>query len=147
VLARYQLPIAIPQTREKLTTLTTPQLLGPNLETQDYIVRIYTGNKFLAGTDANIFLSIQGTTGAIGEQRLNGLISGNAFERNQTDVCVLSGLAPVGEIVSITVRSDDRFPASDWFLGWIEISGPNLPTRRFELNDWIQQGNLTRTLT
>jgi len=146
VLNRHQLPITIPLTRQKLTTLTSDQLGGFHIGTQDYTVRVHTGDKSGAGTDANIFLSIKGSKGSIGEQRLNGLVSGNAFERNSTDTCVLKGLAQIGDIVSITVRSDDRWPGSAWYLSWIEISGKGLTTRRFTLNDWIEDGKLTRTL-
>jgi PLAT/LH2 domain/Family of unknown function (DUF6765) len=157
---RAQLAIMPPVNRVRITTLTTAQIFrgefgsaapvaaaAANQGPRDYTVRIYTGNKSGAGTDANIFLSMKGTAGAIGEQRLNGLISGNAFERNQTDSCVLRGQPYIGEIVSITVRSDDKYLASAWYLGWVEISGPGLTTRRFTLNDWIESGKLTRTLT
>ena len=144
--ARAQIAVNIPANRQKITTLTTSQLGGQNLGTRNYSVRIHTGDKFGAGTDSNIFLSIKGTQGYIGEQRLNGLISGNAFERGDTNTLTLSGLESVGELVNITVRSDDKYPASAWYLGWIEISSPGITTRRFTLNDWIQNGKLTRTI-
>ncbi|MGC4042389.1 MAG: PLAT/LH2 domain-containing protein [Armatimonas sp.] len=139
-------PITIPTSRQKITTLTTAQLAGANIGSTNYTVKVYTGDKFLAGTDSNIFLAIQGATGKINEVRLNPLISGNAFERNQTDTITLKGFPAIGEIQSITIRSDDSYPGSDWYLGWVEISGPNIATKRFTLNDWIQKGKLTRTL-
>ncbi len=142
----HRLGITVPRTRTKITTLTTSQFQGANLGSRTYTVRIYTGDRLGAGTDSNIFLSIQGASGQVGEQRLNGLISGNAFERNQTDTVILTGLQSVGEITGITVRSDDRYPASAWYLGWIEISSPGIATKRFTLNDWIESGKLTRTL-
>lgn len=122
-------------------------IIGVNFGLADYTVTVYTGDVSGAGTDANIFLTITGTRGSTGEQRLNGLISGNAFERDQTDKCVLHGLPSVGEITSITVRSDDSFAGSAWYLGWVEISSPGVTTRRFTLNDWIKAGQLTRTLS
>lgn len=143
---RAQLRISVPSSRTKITTLTTSQLGEGNLGTRDYAVKIYTGDKLGAGTDSNIFLAITGKTGVIGEQRLNGLIAGNAFEQNQTNTCVLSGLKSVGEITSITIRSDDLYPASAWYLGWVKISSAGLTTRTFTLNDWIESGKLTRTL-
>ncbi len=144
--ARAQVPVVIPVSRQKITTLTTSQLGGQNLGTRNYTVKIYTGDKSGAGTDSNIFLSIKGAQGFIGEQRLNGLISGNAFERNQTDTLTLNGLESVGELVEITVRSDDKYIASGWFLGWIEISSPGIATKRFNFNGWIESPNLTRTI-
>lgn len=139
-------PITIPTSRQKITTLTTAQLAGANIGSTNYTVRVYTGDKFLAGTDSNIFLTIQGTTGKINEFRLNPLISGNAFERNETNTITLAGFPAVGQIQSITIRSDDSYPGSDWYLGWVEISGPDIATKRFTLNDWIQKGKLSRTL-
>lgn len=143
--SRRQLGIIVPVTRQQVNSLTTAQILG-NFGSTDYTVRVYTGDRSLAGTDANIFLSLQGTTGSISEQRLNGLISGDAFERNSTNTCVLRNLAMIGNLTSITVRSDDAGLASGWFLGWIEISAPGIPTRRFTLNNWIEKPNLRRTL-
>jgi hypothetical protein len=138
--------IVIPTTRTPLTFLTTAQILAGQLQGQDYVVTIHTGNEPGAGTDANIFLTLHGTTGNSGEIRLNPLISGNAFEQNKTDTCNLLGVASIGDLTSITIRSDDAFPFSAWFLDFVEISGPGIATRRFTLNDWIQAGSLTRTL-
>ena len=55
--------IVIPTTRTKLTFLTTAQILAGQLHGQDYVVTIHTGDVFGAGTDANIFLKLHGTTG------------------------------------------------------------------------------------
>jgi hypothetical protein len=138
--------VNIPAVRPRVTNLTTSQFQEQNLGTATYSVKIYTGDKIGAGTDANIFLSITGTNGQIGEQRLNALISGNAFERNQTDYVTLVNLASVGELVRITVRSDNRYPSSGWYLGWIEISSPGIRTRRFTFNRWIESPNLSATV-
>jgi len=143
---RANVAVTIPAVRQKITTLTTSQLGGNNLGTRNYTVKIHTGDRFGAGTDSNIFLSLKGTQGVIGEQRLNGLISGNAFERNQTDTLTLNGLESIGELETITVRSDDAYPASAWYLDWIEISSPGIATRRFTFNTWIEKPNLTRTV-
>jgi hypothetical protein len=144
---RARTGIIVPLSRTKITTLTTPQLGVPNLGTRAYTIRIFTGNKLWAGTDSNIYMSMRGSDGVIGEQCLNPLISGNAFERNQTDTAVLAGLAAIGEVQSITIRSDGSWPSSDWYLGWVEISAPGISTRRFVLNDWLQKDKLIRTLS
>ena len=122
-----------------------PAPVQPTL--RDYTVRIYTGDTSGAGTDSNIFLAIQGTRIGLAELRLNGLISGDAFERNQTDTVILRNQPPIGELRSITVRSDDKYTASAWFLGWIEISSPGITTRRFDFNAWLQSPNLTSTMS
>lgn len=146
VLDRRGLDVKVPASRTPITSLTSFQLTPGNMGTQDYTVRVYTGDKFGAGTDSDIFLSLKSAAGQITEQKLNRLIKGNAFERDHTDSLTLSGLAAIGEITSIRVRSDAFAPGSAWYLGWIEIGGPGLTTRRFTLNDWIEVGKLTRTL-
>jgi PLAT/LH2 domain len=145
VCSRAGVAVRIPVVRTKITNLTTSQFQGSNLGTTTYSVKIYTGDVSGAGTDSNIFLSFKGANGQIGEQRLNALITTNAFERNQTDYVTLVNLAPVGELVSVTVRSDNMYPASAWYLGWIEISAPGIATRRFTFNKWIESPNLSAT--
>lgn len=140
------LKVTLPPSHEKLTTLTSWQLSGSNLGTQDYTVKIHTGGKLGAGTDSGIYLALIGTSGVITEQQLNDLIKGNAFERDQTDNCVLTGLADIGQITAIAVRSDNSLVGAAWYLGWIEVGGPGLETRRFTLNDWIETGKLTRKI-
>jgi hypothetical protein len=143
--SRAGITVSIPVVRTKVTNLTTSQLQGSNLGGITYSVKIYTGDIAGAGTDANIFLSFKGTNGQIGEQRLNALITTNAFERNQTDYVTLVNLAPVGELVSVTVRSDNMYPAPGWYLGWIELSSPGITTRRFDFNKWVEFPNLSLT--
>ena len=121
-----------------------PQVAGfPNI---DYRITVKTGDKFGAGTDANIFLTIVGSRGTTGEHKLNDLISGNAFERDQTDHCTLKGLTDVGELAGVTVRSDDFGPGSDWLLDHITIQPANRPAVQFDCRDWLGGNQLTRTL-
>lgn len=47
----------------------------------NYIVTIYTGNKYLAGTDSRVFVELFGQTGTTGEVEMAG--SKNAFERSR----------------------------------------------------------------
>jgi hypothetical protein len=143
--SRAGVSVRIPTVRTKITNLTTSQFQGSNLGSLTYSVKVYTGDVSGAGTDSNIFLSFRGANGEIREQRLNALISTNAFERNQTDYVTLVNLAPVGELLSITVRSDNMYPGSAWYLGWIEISAPGITTRRFNFNKWIESPNLSAT--
>jgi hypothetical protein len=50
----------------------------------DFHVEVETTDELRAGTGANIFLVLFGEFGQAEEIRLNGFISGNAFERNRT---------------------------------------------------------------
>ena len=138
--------IVIPASRTPLTTLRTAQLLGGSIGNQTYTVKVHTGDVRYGGTDSNIFLSVDGTKGSFGNVRLNPMISGNAFERNETNTVSLVNYPDVGELTGMTIRSDDKFAGSDWYLGWVEISAPGMATKKYTLNNWIQKGKLTRTL-
>jgi hypothetical protein len=47
----------------------------------NYEFTIHTGDQATAGTDSNIFVVLYGERGTTDEVRLNGYISGDAFER------------------------------------------------------------------
>ena len=48
----------------------------------DYCVEVYTGDKFGAGTDANVYLEICGDRGDTGQRHLHGTrTDGKMFER------------------------------------------------------------------
>jgi hypothetical protein len=108
-----------------------------SVTTKDYEVSVKTGNKTGAGTDSNIFITIFGGNGNTIETRLNGLISGNAFERNQTDKVTLKGLADVGELRRVKMRSDNKFAASAWYLESVTVNG-----RTANFNTWLETGKL-----
>lgn len=58
----------------------------PSLPEVTYTVRVFTGNEFGAGTDANVFLNIYGENGDTGERQLKDSASNmNKFERNQVN--------------------------------------------------------------
>ena len=58
------------------------------LETETYTIKVRTGNKFGAGTDANVYLSIFGTLGDSGERKLMKSEHVDKFMRNQVS-CVV----------------------------------------------------------
>lgn len=110
-----------------------------------YQLVIHTGDQATAGTDSNIFVILHGERGSTDEIRLNGFIAGDAFERNKTDTCTIPFNDDVGDIYRITVRSDERYAASDWLLGRIEVravvdaaKGIYRPTSVFHINSWIK---------
>jgi hypothetical protein len=105
---------------------------------QHYQVSIKTGNESGAGTDSNIFMTIYGTAGQTEETRLNGLISGDAFERNKTDTLTLKNLSDVGSLTKVTIRSDGSIAGSAWLLESVTING-----RTAKFNRWVQKGTLT----
>lgn len=137
--------LAIPATRDQVTWLTTPHLQSPSFGSGTYTITIVTADKLLAGTDANLLLSIGGAKGRVDEVRLNPLISGNAFERGATNTVVLRDYVDVGsEGVVITLRSDDSGPGSGWLPSSIRVDGPGF-SRVYTngKNAWVEKGHLT----
>ena len=57
---------------------------------RDYYVEVYTGDKFGAGTDANVYLEICGDRGDTGERHLHGTrTDGKMFEREMVRLLAL----------------------------------------------------------
>jgi len=101
-------------------------------------ITVKTGDVDGAGTDSNITLAVVGTDPKTlqphdleiaGQKmdpfKLNQMLTGNAFERNATDVmvvCVVTDLAQQMEnIWKITLTSDGKFAGSKWFPDWVQI--------------------------
>ncbi len=102
-----------------------------------YQFKVYTGDEYCAGTDANIFVTLHGVLDISREYRLNGHISGNAFERNQCDSFDLDISEDVGDVYEIELRSDCMHGGSDWLLNSIEITSPSGTMAKFRYSDWI----------
>jgi hypothetical protein len=103
-----------------------------------YTIKIKTADERFAGTDSNIFIQLIGTLGFSNDERLNGHISGNAFERNQIDTVTLDPDNDLGDIYQIKLHSDTKYAGSDWKLSWIEISKAQSKTvAHYDINSWI----------
>jgi len=104
-----------------------------------YKITVHTGDEAYAGTDSNIFIQLVGNKGISEEYRLNGLLGGNIFERNDTDRFILDVGADCGDIYRLKLRSDCRYGGSDWLLSWIDVQHEkdNAPVSRFSYNAWI----------
>jgi hypothetical protein len=100
-----------------------------------YYFEIKTGTKSMAGTDANIFVTLVGENGSTThEERLNGHISGNAFENGDLDKVVLD-LEDVGTIKRLLVRSDNKYAGSAWYPEYIRVGKVD---SFFTINQWIE---------
>jgi len=49
----------------------------------EYIIRVFTGDKSAAGTDAKVFITLFGTLADSGERNLKDSDNHNPFERSQ----------------------------------------------------------------
>jgi len=106
----------------------TQEVTGPP---KYYNLGIKTGNKSRAGTDSNIYVTLYGSEGETKEVRLNGLISGNAFERNDYDAVTMID-QDVGDLRKIKVYHDGKYAGSGWYLSYIKVNG-----RTATFNQWI----------
>ena len=69
-----------------------------DLSNTRYNVTIHTADEYLAGTDSNIFLKLYGPLGESREVRLNPLMKGNFFERNDIDRATIEVPESLGDI-------------------------------------------------
>lgn len=110
--------------------------------TNTYEITIKTSDELYAGTDSNIFVSLYGYKGVSSEYRLNGMISGNAFERNDTNKVTLKDIEDVGDIYMLALRSDCMYAGSDWRVDDIKVRNGNTKnTSQFLIKDWIKDKN------
>ena len=109
---------------------------------QDYKIVIQTGDVADAGTDSNIYINIYGNLGETGEYRLNGLIEGDAFERNKQDTVTLTDILNVGTIDKVQIRSDGSGPWSGWYLTSVTVNGEYAKFER-----WIDEGSYVSSIS
>lgn len=110
--------------------------------TKKYYFVVHTCDEYLAGTDSNIFVTLHGEKGTSESQRLNGHISGNAFERDSYECFSVSYDHDVGEVYKITIHTDGMYAGSDWKCDYFHISTHNINKSstdccKFIINEWI----------
>jgi hypothetical protein len=128
--------------------LESPNLsatLSPGPVKIDVEVTVRTSNIGDAGTDANVYVTVFGTKGSTGEHRLNGLISGNAFERGSVDRVILRNVNDIGTPTRVVIRHDNSGSWAGWHLQSVEARANN-SARTFNCNCWVESGALSKTL-
>ncbi len=106
-----------------------------------YKVAIHTSDEAGGGTDSNISLTLKGNKGTTDRTRLNGLLSGNAFERNDTDTVVLFSSADVGQVVEVKLENDGNYAGSDWHVATVEVTDKTGKAITFKYNRWINSNS------
>ena len=83
-----------------------------------YGLRIHTGDKWMAGTDANVTFTLNGAAGSAAKT-----VNTQLIKRMESDdwnwVTIPSD--NLGPLQSVTVQRDDQGNAPDWFLDRIEV--------------------------
>ncbi|XP_025105054.1 lipoxygenase homology domain-containing protein 1-like isoform X1 [Pomacea canaliculata] len=82
---------------------------------REFEVTVVTGSKRLAGTDANVFITLHGTEGVSSKYHLNSHKHGTYFQRNSSDTFKIR-THDIGDIKSLRVEHDGSGLASGWFL-------------------------------
>jgi hypothetical protein len=108
-----------------------------------YQISIKTADEVGAGTDSNIYMRICGVNGCTAEQQVNSKISGDAFERNQTDRFNFSDYADVGDISRIELRSDMDYSGPAWKPSSFSVT-KNTVTKYISYDDFIDTKSIVR---
>lgn len=123
-----------------------------NLQNLQYIVNIKTGSIHWGGTDADVFITLNGTVKASREVKLPA--HSNDFERGNLDSFGPFNVGEIGRLKSVHIRHNNRRFASGWYLAYIDVRIYNesryLDRLHFRCNNWLAtdsgDGRIARTL-
>ncbi|XP_033845859.1 lipoxygenase homology domain-containing protein 1-like [Periophthalmus magnuspinnatus] len=107
-----------------------------------YTVKIKTGDKKYAGTDANVFMILYGTNDDTGLINLKASKTHkNKFERGMTDEFTVEAV-DLGPLKKIRIGHDNCGGGSaGWFLDWVDIDAQSLGQKlRFPCGRWLDRG-------
>ena len=135
-----------PNSKYEDTARKNIQALEKQNEPFSYLISIKTGSETGSGTDANVFIKIEGSEGQTKEYRLNDLIKGNSFEFGSTDFAELTDVKNMGEIKSVSIRHDNSGIGSNWYLESVTITPSDRAPKTFSCHCWIEGKQLEKTL-
>jgi hypothetical protein len=98
-----------------------------------YRISVYTGDIANAGTDANVSITIHGSSRSVGPSDLEN--SENNFERGKVDHFTLN-LSDVGRVQWINIAHDNSGEKPGWFLSRVTIQ-VNGDYAEFPCNRWL----------
>ncbi|KFQ27750.1 Lipoxygenase homology domain-containing protein 1, partial [Merops nubicus] len=105
-----------------------------------YIVKVKTGDKKNAGTDANVFITLYGSKDDTGIVSLKASkINKNKFERGKVDEFTVESV-DIGDLKKIKIGHDNKGNSTGWFLEWVEINAPSLGRcLKFPCGRWLDK--------
>lgn len=114
-----------------------------------YELIVITGDEKGAGTDANVFLTVIGTSGDSGRRQLKQKLR-NLFERGRTDRFSIE-LLDMGELLRVCIEHDNSGISPGWLLNRVEITNTaNGVTTVFPCDKWLDKnkadGKIKRVL-
>lgn len=120
------------------------QLAPDKIRTYYFVV--HTCDEHLAGTDADIFVTLYGEKGHSEEKRLNGYIEEDAFERNDYNCFSVPYEHEVGEVYKIKIHTDMSGSKPGWKCDYIHISTKKIDRWsedccQFLISEWIEDSS------
>ena len=103
-----------------------------------YSVAVFTGDPLGAGTNAKVYVTLNGSLGTSWEFRLDE--AGNDFRRGKMDSFCITQARELGELESLRIRHDGAGLFSGWYLDRIEVR--QLDTERmwtFPCGRWLDK--------
>ncbi|XP_071008463.1 lipoxygenase homology domain-containing protein 1 [Oncorhynchus clarkii lewisi] len=106
-----------------------------------FTMRVKTGDKKYAGTDANVFAILYGMKDDTGIIMLKASkLHKNKFEQAMIDEFTVEAV-DIGTLKKIRIGHDNSGAASGWFLDWVEVNAPSLGQKlRFPCGRWLDKG-------
>ncbi|GCB79511.1 hypothetical protein scyTo_0020217, partial [Scyliorhinus torazame] len=114
--------------------------LEQKAQSTTYTVRVKTGEKKNAGTDANVFVILFGEKDDTGTVNLKASKSNkNKFEKGNIDEFTIEAV-DIGALKKIRIGHDNRGGCAGWFLDWVEIDAPSLgQVLHFPCGRWLDK--------
>uniref|UniRef100_A0AAV2MQR6 PLAT domain-containing protein n=1 Tax=Knipowitschia caucasica TaxID=637954 RepID=A0AAV2MQR6_KNICA len=106
-----------------------------------YTLKIKTGEKKYAGTDANVFAILFGENDDTGIINLKACKNyKNKFEQGMINEFIVEAV-DLGDLEKMRIGHDNSGGSSGWFLDWVEIDAPSQGQRlRFPCGRWLDKG-------
>uniref|UniRef100_H3DGZ8 Lipoxygenase homology PLAT domains 1 n=1 Tax=Tetraodon nigroviridis TaxID=99883 RepID=H3DGZ8_TETNG len=121
-------------------TSTTLGLEQKSMSTT-YTLRIKTGEKKNAGTDANVCAILFGENDDTGIINLKACKNyKNKFEQGMINEFIVEAV-DLGDLEKIRIGHDNAGGSAGWFLDWVEVDAPSQGQRlRFPCGRWLDKG-------
>ncbi|NWI83337.1 LOXH1 protein, partial [Dryoscopus gambensis] len=120
----------------------SPATLGleQKAKSTTYMVKVKTGDKKNAGTDANVFITLYGSKDDTGIVSLKASKTNkNKFERGKVDEFTVESV-DIGDLKKIKIGHDNKGNSNGWFLEWVEIDAPSLGRcLKFPCGRWLDK--------
>ncbi|XP_055036930.2 lipoxygenase homology domain-containing protein 1 [Misgurnus anguillicaudatus] len=106
-----------------------------------FTMRVKTGEKQYAGTDANVFAILYGSKDDTGIINLKASKNHkNKFEQGMIEEFTIEAV-DLGKLKRIRIGHDNSGGSPGWFLDWVEIDAPSLgQLLRFPCGRWLDKG-------